>query len=314
VAVMVVLTRWSGIWSRRTDTRVQFLVVQILSVMFFSLVIQRKLGDARDWDLLAAHFAALPLLASLLLARSRSSDGREAVLVLSAALLVSLPWVVLNTQEAASVTRFTEVTAGFPPFARGYAYEGLGKYYREKGNDGQALAMYRLGAESCPGNPRFHKLLGSSYLEAAELEERNSPERNAWLEKAAASYAQSLAGNPDQDTVRENLGRILIQTGNFESAAQQYLELTDRKPQQASVWASLGFCQLQLSADAEAVSSLNRALELDPRLKVRRYLASALLNLGEVQSAQDACRLAVQNGEPGATQLQARIAARLREN
>lgn len=280
VSLAVIATLGPWLWRARGNRQVQFLMVQLGALAVAGLLVQRKLGDARDWDLLAAHFAALPLLAALATGQvwpaSNLAARRFALSALAAALLVQAPWVALHARTDSAVERFSDVAAGFPPFARGYAYEGLGQYFRDGGQTDRALDMYRLGAESCPGNPRFHKLLGSAYLDLAAPEARGSDRRAQLLDLAAASYLRSLADNPDQDTVRENLGRILIQTGRFAEAEDQYRLLLESNPTLASAWASLGYCQLQNGDNTAAAASLTRALELDPGLKVQRYLQQAL--------------------------------------
>jgi tetratricopeptide (TPR) repeat protein len=67
VALAIVLLRGRFLLRHREDRRVQFLLAQVLSIAFFSLAIDRKLGGARDWDLLAAHSAGLALLAVLVI-------------------------------------------------------------------------------------------------------------------------------------------------------------------------------------------------------------------------------------------------------
>ena len=54
---------------------------------------------------------------------------------------LSAPWILLLHLEPRSIARFVAVAADFPDFARAYAYEEVGKYYR-KAKDFPAQEMY----------------------------------------------------------------------------------------------------------------------------------------------------------------------------
>ncbi|MEZ4651877.1 MAG: hypothetical protein R3E97_24375 [Candidatus Eisenbacteria bacterium] len=154
---------------------VQFLLLHAASVSIFLLFLDRKLGGARDWDLLAAHGFGIVLLAVWALADGAETDGsavRERVPALAkaafpAAFLLSVPWFLLLHLEGPSIARFTDVAAGFPRFPRAYAYEELGKYYRNHNDVDRALEMYERCVETFPGNGRFQVLLGSMYMTKA---------------------------------------------------------------------------------------------------------------------------------------------------
>jgi hypothetical protein len=195
VAMFIVVARLRALLSNLSDRRIQFALLQVVTIAFFAVALDRKLGGARDWDLLAAHSLGIGILAALLLPpsppvrsasarsarnpgkRNRSpvaesggsaaqsgrartsplhetppqdgsqtpkhSSARSAVLALAVSFLVTAPWVTLLHLERASIARFVDVAADFPNFARAYAYEEVGKYYRKAEQYDLAEQMYR---------------------------------------------------------------------------------------------------------------------------------------------------------------------------
>ncbi len=182
VCLLVALTAWRRLLSYAREPRYLFLLVQIVSLAGMSVAVDRKLGGARDWDLLAAHSAGLILLAAMLLPGSDSGRGggggclrargagstraRErprgsgqrsgarapralldrpgpvVPLALGVSFLVGLPWIVLLHWEDRSISRFEDIVADFPAFPRGYAYEEVAKYYRKAGDLDRAQPLY----------------------------------------------------------------------------------------------------------------------------------------------------------------------------
>jgi len=285
VSLVLLFLRTRPLLRNRKNPAIAFLLTQAGTIAFLSLLLERKLGGARDWDLLAAHAAVMFLLAVIPTSpgispgradrHSRPPADLPIALALTVSFLAVVPWIAVNSSAQASVARFRSVSRGFPPYARAYAYEGLGQYFRDEDQPYQALAMYRKCVAARPGNARFHKLLGSMHLTLASREGCTATEKSRHLEQARDSFEAALDRDPNLDSVRDNLSRILVRNRKYSLAIGHLDILLANDPRNATAWSALGYCHLQLGSPAEAITCFERALRLDPDLKIRQYLAQA---------------------------------------
>ena len=293
-AVVILLGRIGALRSRISDRRVQFALVQVATIAFFSVALDRKLGGARDWDLLAAHSLGIGLLAALLLPpwppvapaprsraplppeQERTGSTRIAALVLTVAFLMTAPWVALLHHERASIARFVDVAADFPDFARAYAYEEVGKYYRKAENYDMAEQMYRRCVDTYPGNPRFHVLLGSIYM-VQSMRTSDQEEKTARMDQAEAAYREALRLKPDVPLALSNLARALMAREKYSEALPLYERLVLVEPRDFEHWAGLGNARLQQDDPAGAVTAYESALQRNPNAPVKKMLGAALL-------------------------------------
>jgi tetratricopeptide (TPR) repeat protein len=244
----VVLMEHRRLLARRMEPRIQFLLAQILPIVLCSIVLDRKLGGARDWDLLAAHAGGLVLLSALLLparpveereparpAKGKAPKGPKSVpdpavgMVLGTAVLLVSPWVLLLHLEPRSIDRFVSVAADFPAFPRAYAYEEVGKYYRKANDLEKALPMYQLCVQTYPGNPRFHVLLGSIYFMKQDMDH------------AEAEYQAALKANPKDFMAMEMMGKVAFGRKDWKGAVSYFRSwwISARwRPPVGSSWAS----------------------------------------------------------------------------
>src|SRR5690606_38047928 len=130
VCLVVLLASGGELRRRWREPKILFLLGHIVLLALIRIVIDAKLGGAKDWDLVAAHSASLPILAAWMLggARSGSRDTMratyaEAGAVLALSILVAGSWVVLQRFEDRSLGRLIEVTADAPEETRTYVIE-----------------------------------------------------------------------------------------------------------------------------------------------------------------------------------------------
>ena len=313
VPIAVVLLRLPGLQRALPDRRVQFLLLQTVVIGILSLVLDRKLGGARDWDLLAAHSVPVLILGVYLLggasskkaslgkktlaSREEGASRRVAIWVMTTAWLATVPWVWLQHDATASVSRFESVAGDFPRFARAYAYEELGKYFRKLDQSDRAKEMYERCVETYPKNPRFHVLLGSIYMmDYSELPE-GSPEKVAALGKAVTEYREGVTGGSDHHMALSHLGKALYLQGNLPEAAVYLEKAVETDPRDPETWVQLGMVRLQLDEMEAGAEALQSALDRDPRLAVRQALGGALLSLGRNDAAERTLRAAIASGE-----------------
>jgi Flp pilus assembly protein TadD len=290
VALVLLALRLPDLKSELRSSAVLFLATQVLVVSTLGVLLDKKLGTGRDWDLLLAHSAGFLLLVTfpLLGPRLDKSDWMEQHLlpVLLISVLCFLPWVAVNARTDSSLKRFATIAPSFPPYAQAYAFESLAQYYRDNGDIETAVTHYRKCVESRPGNARFHKILGSSYLEMAGREGISSGQHEAYRDSAAASYGRALELDPDLYTVRDNLSRILLQQKQFPEAIGHLEILTRERPENAVAWSSLGYAYLNLRRFSEAAAAFRTAMAQDPDIPIKRYLALAMLETGDFKNGQ----------------------------
>jgi Flp pilus assembly protein TadD len=349
--LLVVLAAWRRLRSCAREPRYLFLLVQIVSLAFISVAVDRKLGGARDWDLLAAHSAGLILLAALLLPgstpggadeaagsvpavpafRGRGRDreggrergregGREGgrgggarpsrvlldrphpvvPLALGVSLLVGMPWVVLLHWEDRSISRFVGIAADFPDFARGYAYEEVGKYYRKAGDLDSALPLYEKAVATNPSHARIRILLGSIYFARENMD------------AAEEQYLVANRLDPKNYMPVEMLGKVAVKRGRFEDAWGWLQKLVDLRPQEASSWVSYGFVASRSQRWERAIYGFGKAMELDPAIgNYRQEIGIALAQLGRFEEAAATFRSILAQPDPSRETRLALAAVRL---
>lgn len=303
VAFILFVSRIQPLRKRWKDSPTAFLLIQTLTIVLLSLALDRKLGMARDWDLLVGHSTGFLLVCVYPFSSpqdpktGKSSFSARTALALSAALLCFVPWVAVNSSVEASLARFSRVAEGFQPYPKAYAFESLGQYHRDAGDWDSAHLSYLKCVEARPGNARFHKLLGSSYLALAKESQAQGQQGSEILASAADSFVRALELNPELDTVRDNLSRILMRQGKFSEAVPHLERVLQKNPNNDVALSSLGFAQLQLGQATVAIPALAKAMEINPQLKVRRYLGQAYFQTGAFTQAYSAFKLALQKGE-----------------
>lgn len=298
VALSVVASVRGGFGFR--DRGRGFLLIQILGVALCAVFIDRKLGGARDWDLFAAHSGGLLLLASLVFPAASSGKRGEAStllpLALGAGLLCTAPWVLLEHSEDRSIARFVRVAEDFPDFARAYAYEEVGKYYR-KGNDFErAEEMYERCIGAYPRNPRFRVLLGSVYFVRGKHD------------LAQAEYQSALELDPNHKMALEMMGKVLVQRAAllpssrereplYAQALEPFEKLTKVDPGNPAGWEGFGFTALRVERLEDALRAYRTALQINPAAKVWHELGTAYMGLGRYGEAVPAFRESIQRNE-----------------
>ncbi len=309
LCLAVVLARMPWLRARWKRPEIGFLLVQMAGVLFFTLALDRKLGGARDWDLLAAHAGGLMLLAAVAFPAGPTPEGkrtaylpapREAGLAWGAMLVVFLPWVLLLHMETRSIARFVDIASDFPNFARAYAYEEVGKYYRKRSDLPRAEEMYERCVDSYPKNPRFLLLLGSIYFAQNRLDD------------AERLYQQALDITPDHRVGLEMMGKVKMKRAEgmtpgpareamFGQAADNFAKLVQQVTDNAEDWGLYGFTALRAERLPEAVNAYQHALSIAPNGEALRGLATAMIRLERYADALPLLRQAMAQGERSTT-------------
>ncbi len=277
VCLVAVLTSRRQLVARVREPRHLLLLVQIATLAVISVVVDRKLGGARDWDLLTAHSAGLILLAVLL-----------------------LPGVSPENAAAAGPTSVT-------PASPGPAKVRPGREGREggEGRGGRGGPRRRDPRESGTRaardafdrpHPMVPLILGVSFLVVApwivllHWEDRSIsrfvdvaadfPEfqrayayeevgkyyrKAGQLERAQTLYERAVATNPSHARIRILLGSIYFARDNLDAAEQQYLAASRIDPKSSMAMEALGQVAMQRRRYEDAWKWFTKLLELQPQ-------------------------------------------------
>jgi tetratricopeptide (TPR) repeat protein len=120
--------------------------------------------------------------------------------------------------------------------------------------------------------------------------------------EAAAHFEAALRGSPDDVGIRANWGESLLALQRFDEAAAVFEEVLRRQPDRAAAHDSLGLALLGLGRGEEAVAAHEAALRLQPGNAVtHNHLGNALYALGRLEQAaaqyREATRLDPQYAE-----------------
>ncbi len=150
----------------------------------------------------------------------------------------------------------------------------IGRVHYEAGRYGDAERAVNEALELDP-KPDLHYLLGT--IAYARAQESTDEERILQLDRAAAEFREVLRKDHEDDDARFNLGAVLLASEQFEEAADVYLELIARHPEQGDLYMALARAhslvgELALTATEEAIGRALRVGEPveDPSRWARR--------------------------------------------
>jgi tetratricopeptide (TPR) repeat protein len=262
--------RLGSLW-RKDEGR--FLLVGAATLLFLVLTLDRKLGEARDWDLLAGHATVFALLALAVWKQGTAREtaagkkgpssaagpargipaGTQALVL--AAFFLALPWYWVHADAERGLRRFREIIADFADFPRAYAHEEMAKYYRNAKRYEEALREYETCVATFPGNPRFRTLLGSMRAARGDLEGAME-EYEAALE-IEANYEPALL--------------MMIQAYQIQGRTRETLPLFRRllkkRPEDPALWRNYGAANQLVGELDSALVAYRRCLALDQRVQ-----------------------------------------------
>ncbi|MGB7061622.1 MAG: tetratricopeptide repeat protein [Candidatus Zixiibacteriota bacterium] len=280
------------------DNVARFLFWLGICSLGFALLVDPKLGYARDWDLFAfsslgATLLGLYLILSLVgeLTQAASSPGQEqtpgggegramdlrpVTLALVVTSLVStLPWILVNASEQKAVARFEDLLK-MDEKGTAHGYETLACYFRDRGEHQRSAKSWRDAIALNPG-PRYFGALGNAYQRLGEYD------------KAIEAYDRSLrmaSHFPGVARVHKNFGNTLAKAGRFEEAVLQLKKAIDLRPGRTEVHQSLGNILGKLGRYQEAVPYLEMALESDPgNVALYKALGTCYAAMGRKEEA-----------------------------
>jgi tetratricopeptide (TPR) repeat protein len=138
----------------------RFWWIEMAGGFLFLLLVDPKLGMARDWDLFASVFIVLSFAIYSGLKRARIEDvavNRFISSAISIALVINLSFIAINHNFDKGVRRFEHILSFYEERAA-YGYENLGAYFRRTYKSPEdlikALKYYHMALKK-NDNPRY---------------------------------------------------------------------------------------------------------------------------------------------------------------
>ncbi|HEX7878872.1 MAG TPA: tetratricopeptide repeat protein [Candidatus Eisenbacteria bacterium] len=210
------------------------LAALLIPFLALSWTFNRKLGAARDWDLVASVAVPGTLLFGRWLAQETRSAAwltRAGVALGAAGALHLGGWILVDTQAQRSLARFERLFgagAAVSPFARSYAHEEVGATHLAVKRLPEATHAYEEAVKADPGNAKAAGSLGAIYGSQGKTEE------------AMVLFRETVRLRPDIAIGHFNLANALARRNEWSDAEREYREALRLDPENGLAWLYLG--------------------------------------------------------------------------
>ena len=280
------------------DNVVRFLLWITACSYGFALLVDPKLGYARDWDLFAFSGLSVTLLGlyltiGLLRDRVRAAPGAEpgpadrggsaavdlrrvTLLLVVTSLFSTLPWILINATEQKAVARFEDVLK-IDEARAAHGWETLACYFRDKGEHQKTIRLWQNAVAIKP-IPRYFAVLGNAYLRLKRYDE------------AIQVLERSIQMAPNRVGIQyshRSLGVCLSAKGRYDDAVSHLRKAIDLAPGRAEFHYLMGNTLGRAGRYAEAVPYFETALRLNPgNASTYKLLGIALARMGNKEEAR----------------------------
>lgn len=266
-----------------------------------ALLVEPRIGGGRDWDLYLPLVLPVVLLAVEIWRPKETESARvagakgvklqprrgalaglprawaDAGRAVGLAGVVWMGWLAMGLDESIAARRLEvlqESRGTFSNFARGYANETLGIYYRGRDSNASRAAWLRA-TQANPSNPRYFNNLGIEEL------------RRDDVDAACAAFHRTLELGMEEYFVLFNVANCNRRTGQYEKAEALYDRLIDGWPQRWEAFGARGLVRVKLGRVSEAMDDLRIALRLAPNEAETHYtMGLAHQALGQMEEAR----------------------------
>lgn len=265
------------------DKVVRFLLVVSACTLAYALVVDPKLGYARDWDLFALTGFGYTLLGLyLLINRWRQTRvGHLRYISLSlffTSLVLTLPWIYVNASESKAVNRFEHIM-DLDRERSADGREKLAMHYGKQGNLDREIAQWKE-AISVSNNPRHITNLAVTYLNLRRYD------------LAMIELEKSLAVDSTFDFTHFCMGEIFSLQGRYEEAITAYRSAIRHRPDITQYHDNLGTLLSNLKRYDEALEVFKQGLAANPGYPIiHRNLGYTYANMGKLSQAEEHLRL-----------------------
>jgi Flp pilus assembly protein TadD len=230
-------------------------------------------------------------------------------------------------------TRPTEPPDRTPPKGPGAADYDAGRRQMNSGDLAGAVERLAAAIAADPGNAEYRNAYGfallrsgdregalAAHAEAARLDRRLQMQYARSLDaagrgaEAARQYEEILARNPAATTVREDLGRLLFRTGDYQQAASHLQLAAQGRPDDPVLQQELAYSLDRAGNPAQATAAYQRVLKQVPQAVLARgLLADNLLEQGKPAEALAVLQEGIK-ATPAAPLLQRQLGAVLEQS
>jgi tetratricopeptide (TPR) repeat protein len=237
------------------DRVVTFFIIVTLFSFLFALILDPKLGYARDWDLFSSTGLGYTLLGVYLgfnyFRQAKIKKLNYLILALaSTALFSTLPWIYVNAREDKAVERF-KALLDLDVERGAYGHEILAYYYRDQELINKEAEEWNK-AFSLVESERYAVNLGRSYEKLGRYQE------------AIAIFKRAIQLNPNSAQGYFNLGNALVDIGKHEEAKKQYQMAINRDTSFYQAYARLGALLTEMGHYEEGLKVLKSAIQINP--------------------------------------------------
>lgn len=240
----------------KTDSVSRLFASVALSFSVFAILVDPKLGYARDWDLFAATGIGFTVLGAYLLIKLFKSEGLKnlnyacSVLIFSGLVCVT-PWVLANSSAEKSIQRFEDLLC-LDQERSAYGREILARYYQRTGQYRLAIEQYEIAARIQRHCRHLHERATLHYM----LGEHS---------QALQAVTQALEMDSSHVEVYNSKGVILEAMGSYQEAEEAFKRALELDQNAYQVHGNLGRLHARLQRHQEAINHLERYLKLAPR-------------------------------------------------
>lgn len=150
---------------------------------------------------------------------------------------------------------------------------------------GRLLSLLRQDAAAAEAYDRVARLRPDSF--AARIQAADGWQKAGRLDQAAPHLIAALQIDPDHVQTRFRLALQYASAGQNKLAAEQFREVIQRQPQASGAWLNLGLVLMGDQQLPEALTALEKAVELEPgNAKARDYLQKARARFEKARSSQ----------------------------
>jgi tetratricopeptide (TPR) repeat protein len=295
--IALLILFWKSI--NHKENVVKFLIWVIGCSFGLALLVDPKLGYARDWDLFAFAGLGITLLGLYLCinafrtlhqtVRDRKEKAGElnqepygswlsrvTLVLFTTSVIFTLPWMLVNASKDKAIVRFEDLLK-IDEKRAAYGYETLACYLCDKGNHEKTVEYWKKAIAITP-NARYFGGLGYAY---AKLKKYN---------QAIEAISRGIQMGADRiylPFLHNSLAICLAEVGRYDEAVSELRKAIDYDPENADYYYVLGHILGLAGRYQEAVPYFETALKLDPNnAKTYKMLGITYGIIGKKEEAE----------------------------
>ena len=260
-----------------------FLMVLLASAVLFLLVVDPKLGYARDWDLFALPAAVVGAVVILVYLAKMPLHrlGPQARLIVGFLPLLFLSiWILTNASEKRQLLR-AENLLSLSDRSRGYGTELLAYYYHNRAHDDEKALQLLKGITGPAKNARVYGGIAQIELDMGQPND------------AFNSALEGMKVDSSSPILPFFAATALSQMGNSRAAVPYYRKASELEPRNPRNLFLLGQAYYEVDSAEAAIKTFKGVIALEPGSAAAHFsVGQSYLSMGNYDSAS----VYIQNG------------------